>query len=80
MKDSCVEKYMITEREFLVDLAKRLKIRDMCSLAEAWKKLCESEDAIEKLVQSDEFKIEEKVFLSITLGLDIQKHLERLQY
>lgn len=68
---------MTTEREFLVDLAKRLKIRDMYSLAESWKKLCESEDAIEKLAQSDEFATEEKVFLSITLGLDIQKYLER---
>lgn len=52
---------MVTENEFLIDLSKRLKISDICNLAKTWTSMSKSEDAIERLAQTDEFSIEEKI-------------------
>jgi hypothetical protein len=68
---------MVGKEEFLIWLAERLKISDMYGLSKAWISMSKSEDAIEKLVQSDEFTVEEKIFLSVNLGLETYPLLKR---
>lgn len=70
---------MATKFEFLVGLAERLKISDIYGLTRVWESMSKSEDAIERLVQSKEFTIEEKVYLSISLGLEIYPHLKEIK-
>jgi len=67
---------MVTKEEFLFELAERIKISDIYGLTKTWEQMSKSEDAIERLVKSEELTVEEKVYLGITLGLEICPHLK----
>lgn len=67
---------MTTKDEFLIGLAEILKISDMYGLMKTWEPMSKSKDAIERLVKSDEFTVEEKIYIGITLGLEIYPNLE----
>ncbi len=54
------------------ELAQRLKISGSDSLMKIWESINSSEDALEKLIQSDELTLQEKVFIGINLGLEIE--------
>ena len=59
--------YMTTKYEFLIGLAERLKIIDICGLAKSWQQINKSEDVIDRLAQSDKFTVEEKVYPSLKI-------------
>lgn len=63
-----------TKDEFLTGLAQRLKISDMYGLAKTWEVMSKKDDAIEKLIRSNEFTIEEKVYLGVSIGIDMSSY------
>lgn len=66
---------MATKDEFLTGLAQRLKIKDMYGLAKTWEVMSKRDDAIEKLIKSNEFTLEEKVYLGISMGIEISPYI-----